>query len=410
MSPTQSTDFAVPHPVTGKNTSQPPTHMGNARFFASENFNFQTLRALMEMANGGADLNEVLETLKLIADGDVQSWYAGWSGLSERVLALAERTSDKISKGHAYMRAHNYQRTAEFPLPHNDSKRSASWDKSLAYFSKGLETLGVRCERISIPYQSGKLRAQYFPGLPGAEKKPLVMLVGGHDSILEELYPMLGKAALDRGYSVLAYEGPGQGQVLRDGMTMTPEWEKPTGAVLDVFLTTHAKPKQIVLIGMSLGGYFAPRAAAFEKRIDGVVAWDTCFDFSEVANVFFKMSGDPVLSQSADYKWFTGNAQWVTGTRSVEEASKAYAAYTLAPVAAQITQPVLIMAGELDYGIPLHQTADFEKALINAKSVTTKIFDRISGGGEHCQIGNSTLVHATVFDWLQSTFGAGTPR
>src|SRR5262249_26960647 len=156
-------------------------------------------------------------------------------------------------------------------------------------------------------------------------------------------------------------EGPGQGQVLRGGITMTHEWEKPTGVVLDEFLRAHAKPKQIVLIGMSMGGYFAPRAAAFDKRIDGVVAWDTCFDFGEVVNMFFKMSRDPILSQSADYKWFTSNAQWVTGTHTVEDAVGVLQAYSLAPIAARITQPVLIMAGEQDYGIPMHQTADFQK-------------------------------------------------
>ena len=92
---------------------------------------------------------------------------------------------------------------------------------------------------------------------------------------------MIGKAALDRGYSVLMYEGPGQGEPLRKyGMTFTPEWEKPNAAVLDEFLRSHDKPPKIVLFGMSMGGYLAPRAAAFEDRIDGVVAYDVRFDLS----------------------------------------------------------------------------------------------------------------------------------
>src|SRR5262249_16019902 len=92
--------------LTHHTTAQPGMAVG--RFFVPEKFQFQTVRALMQMANGGADLNEVLETLKLIRDGDVQSWYAGWSGLSDRILALAESYGDKISAGNAYMRAHNY--------------------------------------------------------------------------------------------------------------------------------------------------------------------------------------------------------------------------------------------------------------------------------------------------------------
>ncbi len=388
-----------------RGTLPAPGARGVGRFFVTENFHFQTLRALTEIPSGSADLNEVLETVKTIVDGDVQSWYRGWSALADRLMVLAERTRDPLSKGNAYLRAHNYQRVAEFLLPPEDPKRPASWRSCLARFDKGLEVLGVSCERLRVPYLGGSLRAQYFPGRPGAERKPLIMIVGGYDSILEELYPMLGRAALERGYSVLAYEGPGQGQALRDGLKFTPEWERPHGAVLDAFLGHHALPKGIVLVGMSMGGYFAPRAAAFDKRIDGVVAWDTCFDFGEVAERFFAMANDPILSRSPDFLWFSNNGRWTLGAGSDEEAAKGFFPYTLAAVVNRITQPVLIMAGAEDYGIPLHQTAEFETALINAKSVTTRIFDRASGGAEHCQAGNLTLVHATVFDWLLAEFG-----
>jgi len=394
ITPSQGTRMALPAPGA----------RGTARFFVTESFQFQTLRALMEIPSGSADLNEVLEAVKTIIDGDVQSWYQGWSALADRTMALAERTRDAISKGNAYLRAHNYQRVAEFLLPPDDPKRPGSWRSCLVRFDKGLEVLGVRHERLSVPYLGGNLRAHYFPGGPGAERKPLLMMVGGYDSILEELYPMLGRAALERGYAVLAYEGPGQGQALRDGLKFTPEWEKPHGAVLDAFLRTHDLPHRIVLIGMSMGGYFAPRAAAYDKRIDGVVAWDTCFDFGEVAEKFLAMARDPILSKSPDVVWFKNNARWTLGTDTDAESSRTFSPYALAPVAHRITQPVLIMAGAEDYGIPLQQTADFAKALVHAKSVTTRIFDRASGGAEHCQAGASTLVHATIFDWILSEF------
>ena len=92
-------------------------------------------------------------------------------------MALAERTRDTISKGNAYLRAHNYQRTAEFMLPPADPKRPSSWRSALARFDKGLATLGVHCEHLAVPYQGGHLRAHYFPGAAGAEHKPLIALV-----------------------------------------------------------------------------------------------------------------------------------------------------------------------------------------------------------------------------------------
>jgi alpha-beta hydrolase superfamily lysophospholipase len=183
------------------------------------------------------------------------------------------------------MRASTYQRTSEFLIPPDDPKRPDSFEKTGTYFFKGLDTLGVGYERITVPYGAASLRALYFQGPPGAETQPLVIFGGSFDSILEEYYPNFAEAAFKRGYSVLTYEGPGQGQALRKyGLTYTPELEKPVKGVLDEFLRTHDKPSTIVLIGMSMGGYFAPRAAAFEERIDGVVAYDVCYDFAEVAN------------------------------------------------------------------------------------------------------------------------------
>jgi len=182
------------------------------RFFANPTFHFETLRNAGYVASNCADLGEILETVKAIAEGDVESWYAAWEATADRVLALAERTQDSLSKGGAYMRACTYNRLAEFLLPPDDPRRAGSFEKIGGHFFKGLDTLGVRYERIAIPYAAGKLRALYFPGPQGAETKPLLMYGGGFDSLLEEYYPNFAEAALKRGYSVLTYEGPGQGQ------------------------------------------------------------------------------------------------------------------------------------------------------------------------------------------------------
>jgi pimeloyl-ACP methyl ester carboxylesterase len=350
----------------------------------------------------------MLETTKLITECDIDSWYAAWSATADRVLELAEHTQDPLSKGGAYMRASTYQRLGEFLLTPDDPKRPASFEKTGRLFFQGLDALGVRYEYFSAPFERGRLRALYLPGPVGSEKKPLIVLVGGFDSILEEMYPVIGKAAFDRGYSVLIYEGPGQGEPLRKyGMTFTPEWEKPTSAVLDEFLRAHAKPEKIVLIGMSMGGYLAPRAAAFEPRFDGVIAFDTCFDFWEPASRIFAASKSPLALKNPDVGWAYRTALWTMGITDLAQVETVMSPYSLAPVADHIRQDVLILAATEDHFIPFHQTANFEKALVNARSVTTRIFDRPSGGAGHCQCGNTSLVHAAVFDWLLETFPAG---
>jgi dienelactone hydrolase len=156
---------------------------------------------------------------------------------------------------------------------------------------------------------------------------------------------------------------------------------------------------------MSMGGYFAPRAAAFEDRIDGVIAWDSCFDFAAAAEPLIRLSMNPVASNNPDVAWAINNARWTLGVTDIDAMRKAVEPFRLAPVASRIRQDVLILAATEDHFVPFAQTAAFEKSLVNAKSVKTVIFDRASGGAEHCQTGNSTLVHETVFDWMQSKFG-----
>jgi pimeloyl-ACP methyl ester carboxylesterase len=376
-------------------------------FFSNPTFHFETLRNAGYILSNCADLGEILETVKVIAEGDAQSWYTAWEATADRVLALAERTQDPLSKGGAYMRACTYQRMSEFLLPPDDRKRPKSFGKVRSYFITGLDILGVRYEPITVPFGKGSLRAVYYPGPQGAEAKPLLMFGGGFDSILEEYYPNFAEAALKRGYAVLTYEGPGQGEALRKhGLTYTPEWEKPVKAVLDEFLHTHSEPSKIVLIGMSMGGYFAPRAAAFEERIDGVVAYDTCYDFGEVAGRVIAAAENPEALKNIGVSWAYNNARWTMGTKNIDDTVKECAAYSLAPVADRIRQDVLMLAGTEDHFIPFHQTANFQKALVNARSVATRIFDGPSGGAGHCQPGALTLYHAAVFDWLLEKFPA----
>jgi pimeloyl-ACP methyl ester carboxylesterase len=390
-------------PATGPAQAVSP----KGRFFTNQSYHFETLRNAGYIASNCADLSEILETVKLIIEGDAQSWYSSWEATADRVLALAERTHDPLSKGGAYMRASTYQRTAEFFLPSDDPKRPGSFEKTGICFFKGLDALGVSYERIPVPYGAAALRALYFPVPRGGKPRPLIMFGGGFDSIIEEYYANFAAAALKRGYSVLTYEGPGQGQALRKyGLTYTPEWEKPVAAALNEFLHTHSKPPKIVLVGMSMGGYFAPRAAAFEERIDGVVAYDTMYDFGAVTRPVLSAAKNPEALKNPDVSWAYRNALWTMGTKDVDETIEALAAYTLAPVANRIRQDVLILAGAEDHFVPLRQTADFEKALVNARSVTARIFDRPSGGAGHCQGGALTLYHAAVFDWLLEKFPA----
>jgi alpha-beta hydrolase superfamily lysophospholipase len=395
---------------------------GQSRFFTDQSYHFQTLRALNDVAAHGADVSEVLETIRHVRAGDAQGWFAGWEATGDRVRAWADTIADPVSRGRGYLRAHNYYRTAEFFLPPNDAKRPVSFAKSLRTFYQGLDLLGVSYKKIVVPYGAHRLNAVYYPGSPGAEARPLIVFCGGFDSTLEELYLALVAEAHNRGYAVLTFEGPGQGAVLREqGLPFVAQWENPTSAVLDGFLASHSRPPKIVLIGMSMGGYLAPRAAAFDDRIDGVVAWDVLFDMGETARRVvpqavwwlhkngFRRTVDLLTRLKAalvpGFAWALSNGMWTMGTNSPMETVEKLQEYTLAGVAHRIRGDVLILAGAEDHLVPVSQVAAFQKALTNARSVTVRIYHRESGGAEHCQLGAPTLWHAAFFDWMHDKFG-----
>lgn len=255
---------------------------------------------------------------------------------------------DPVSKGRAYLRAHNYYRTAEFFLPPDDDKRPECFRKSVATFRLGLQWLGVKHDLIDVPYGEHTLKAIYYPGPPGAEAKPLIVAGGGFDSTQEELYFLIVAAAHERDYAVLTYAGPGQGAVLREqGLKFTHEWEKPVGAVLDTFLERYPRPPKIILVGASMGGYLAPRAAAFEERIDGVVALGVFFDWQEIALHMRKAPDSP------GFRWALANSEWTLGVRGEMEVYIIFGRYNLKDTAQHITCDVLILHGENDHYVPL---------------------------------------------------------
>jgi len=362
---------------------------------------------------------EIAQAINGVRAGDAQAWLAGWQEAGDRAVAQATKFNDPISKGNFLLRAHSYYRAAEFFLPPNDPRRPALWSSNVSAFYAGLDALGVAHQRLTIPYGQHHLNAIYYPGSPQAQSRPLLVVVGGYDSTMEELYFSIAAAAIVHGYSVLTYEGPGQGSVLREqSLVMQSDWEKPNGAVLDTFLSTHPAPHGIILFGESLGGYLAPRAAAFDSRIDAVVAYDVFFDGYAIASrnvppiAFWLrdhgynktlrfLSG---LNTNPGANWAVQNGEWVLGVTDPFAVLDAFKAYRLAPVASRIKADLLILAGADDHFVPANQSEEFRKSLTSARSITSLTFSHESGGGEHCQLGASSLWQAALFDWLAQKF------
>jgi alpha-beta hydrolase superfamily lysophospholipase len=394
---------------------------GTGRFFRDQTYHHAVLRALNQVVTHGADISEVLQATTHIRAGDEQNWYDEWTALGDRNVARARSVRNRQSRGEALLRAHTYYARAQFYLPPTDPKRPAAYDLCRSVFYEGLDILGVAYEKVDVPYGENHLKAVYYPA-EAPVGGPLIVFHGGYDTIMEELYFFLAASAISRGYSVLTFDGPGQGEPLRkQGLHFTHEWEKPTSAVLDAFIATHPTAEKVVLIGMSMGGYLAPRAAAFEPRIDGVVSYDILFDlhdaFSRGAPSIIgplrrvglgglvNARAAAVARVDPGVRWALSNASWTLGSTGLTGMLDAAKPYTLAGVAERINQDVLILGGTDDSLIPLDQIEKYQRALVKARSVTTKVYDRASGGHEHSQLGAPTLWQSDFFDWLEERFG-----
>lgn len=394
-----------------------PVEKGTRRLYTDQSYHFGALRALNHAPYGGSDANEVLMTISRIPQGDDEAWFEQWEHTAKRLEDKARSYKDQYSKGKALLRAHNYYRTAEFFLDPADPRKETAFDGSCRAFYAALDALKVPYQVIEAPYGKSKLRAVYYSAGPQAKDKPLIMACGGYDSTLEEMYFTIAAAALARGYDCLTYEGPGQGSALRkQGLLFTPEWEKPTTAVLDAFLEAHPTDQKIVLVGMSLGGYLAPRAAAYEKRIDGVVAFDVCYDFQQAAlqqvpaSVRWLadsgMTGlvDLLINTKAKFspgvRWGVNNAKWTMNAKSPSDLLRIFDHYNLKDASKDITCDVLIVAGDEDHFFPVEQVAQFKSALTNARSVDTLIYTREDGGQEHCQMGAMQSYQEDLFEWI----------
>ena len=335
------------------------------------------------------------------------STYADWK---REFAALAERASNN---GHL-LRSGLYWRSAEFFMMIDDPDRKPAREKFFSAVRSVYEAeLG---ERQAVPYADGDICGL----LPAYRLKPphakgTIVLFGGFDSYIEELTSMFVYLR-DAGYDVIVFEGPGQGGALNEsGLLMTAEWHKPVSAVLD-----HFSLDRVTLIGMSLGGCLVMRAAAFEPRVEQVIAYDVLTSLLETDLGQTRPAIRAVLKMllwlraATIVNWLVGRVaktnpvvEWglqqgmhVTGARSAFAFFQASRRFQTDDVSALVRQNVLLLAGSEDHYVPIGQWHRQIALLTNARSITARLFTRTESAQNHCQVGNFGLALRTILDWL----------
>jgi pimeloyl-ACP methyl ester carboxylesterase len=301
-----------------------------------------------------------------------------------------------------------YVRGAEFFTQPGAPEKRPTYERFLSLFGRAFADEGI--ERHAVPYRGAALPASRLAAR-GA-RRGTVLLFGGFDSLIEEFvaaWRVLAEAGLD----VIAFDGPGQGGARAlHGLTFEHDWERPVGAVLDHFGLEGAS-----LVGMSMGGYWALRAAAFEPRIARVVAWPPVYDWLEpvppvfrpVVRAFVRRRGLLRGSIRLRMRLFPLVRHVVAQTLYISGASDPAAVgdWFLRMnrdhlCSERVTQDVLLLVGEADAFQPPVLARAQARALTNARSVTTRVFTRAEQGHTHCQMGNLSLAASVAAVWLES--------
>ena len=395
-------------------------------------FWFETQRALGHTTYGGADTGEVLATAARITPGDYNSWYDEWFATAQTIEAEARQS---LARGHritardGLLRASNYFRCAEFFLHGDptDPRIGISYERAVGAFRDALPFLPYSVEPVEIPYEGTTLSGYFYRGA-GADA-PTVVMHNGFDGSVEEMHFFGAAAAVERGFNVLSFDGPGQPSSRhRDGLVFRPDWENVVTPVIDWLLATHGAdtdPEQIALLGISMGGILAPRAAAFEHRLAAVIAIDGVYDLGaaateplpmprEQAEHIIRLPEAPELDAALDeltktnptLRWAFTHGMYAMGVDSPRAFLASYLDYSLADcVAEQIECPVLVADAEEDLffqGQPeeLFDHITAPKALLR--------FTTAEGAGAHCHSGAQRLAFGRVYDWLEEALAART--
>jgi alpha-beta hydrolase superfamily lysophospholipase len=391
-------------------------------------FWYETLRSMSHIAYGGADFGEVVATGERIVEGDYDSWYVEWLATADRVSAEADKAlaaGHDVSARDGFLRASNYYRSAEFFLHGHpcDPRHDHAYDRSVASFRAAAALFSPVIEPVEIPYEETTLPGYLYRADDSGTPRPTLIMHNGFDGTAEELHFFGAMAGIERGYNVLTFDGPGMpGPCHREGLVFRPDWENVISPVVDFAQgLPEVDNSRIALLGLSMGGILAPRAAAFEHRLAALIAVDGLYDLGQTAvrNVpgtraeaerLLRAQAAPELDAAFEQtmtrdpiaRWAINHGMYVMGVDTPRAFNASYLDYTLqGGIAEQIQCPTLVCDAEEDMFFK-GQPEQLYDHLTCPK--TLMVFTAEEGAGAHCHPGAMRLSIARIYDWLDDTF------
>ena len=310
-----------------------------------------------------------------------EDWLDAFAALGDMHAARAREASHAgraVTAGEAWLHAAVAYHFARFVWNLDAARARAVSDRAVAATYEAHRFLGVAAERLEVPLDGGTIVGN-LRRPKGVERPPLVLLIPGLDSTKEEFFRLEG-VFLARGMAALSLDGPGQGE---GGYTLAirHDYEVAIAAVLDALGDGFDR---VGALGVSLGGYYAPRAAAFEPRIRAVAGISGPFNFGAIWDGLPELTRETFVVKS--------------GATSVEDGRARALQLDLDGVLERLRAPALFVTGKRDRLIPWEATERQARAAPRGTFVGLE-------NGNHVCANVPYIARPLVADWLREQLG-----
>jgi pimeloyl-ACP methyl ester carboxylesterase len=296
-----------------------------------------------------------------------------------------------------------------------DPRLDSIWAAATEQFDAAIAELVPAGERVTIAAEGFGIPAIIYRASSDMTPRPTVLMFNGFDGSQEEMLHVSGFAALERDFHVVTFEGPGQPTVLREqGLGFRHDWEAVVTPLVDFCeAAPEIDARRLALLGLSFGGYLAPRAAAFEPRIAAVVAIDGLFNgYESVTGMLtpqirsmlqqhdadgFNAAVRQAMDHDTGFRWYMEQALWAFRVATPYDFFDRARLYTLEGVVHKIACPVLVGQADADHFNP-GQAKRLAAEL--GDRATLRAFTAEESSAAHGHPGASVLMNGVVFDWL----------
>ncbi|BBC71806.1 hydrolase [Altererythrobacter sp. B11] len=367
------------------------------------------LSVAIAMESGGrigeiVDMCEPIREAAKTGDAATADFMRQWAKKGDALLELAE---EDAAKGRAFSasdkleRASLYLFVAERMQAHGSPGREETYARARAAFDRSTALGRLNRERVEIPLPQGTMPA-LLTRAPGPGPKPCVVYCNGLDSCKELLYwTRLPEELARRGVSTLSVDQPGSGEALRlQGLPVDPRSESWASAAVDwLEAQDEIDAARLGMVGISLGGHFAPRAVAYEPRFASGAVWGANHNWREVQDKRIAREGE----NPVPHYW--QHVFWAFGAQDMEDFLDKSKEMNLNGHMDRITVPFLVTHGAKDRQISVDYADQLFDQLVNAPRREKFIFTEREGGVEHVGADNMSFGRDLIADWFADTLG-----